>query len=109
MRPLVRLVDAGKILKLARERALVESFWVAGDTLFKRCIDERLDELTLVDHLPYHLTLGAERGNEGTGQDKPRLRHQLGDFADSADVFHTVGMSEAKIFVQPVAQIIAIE
>ena len=40
---------------------------------------------------------------------KPALDHQLGDLADAADVLHPVGLGEAEVAVEPVADIVAVE
>ena len=41
--------------------------------------------------------------------DESGIGHQLGDLADSADILDPVGLGEAKILVEPVAHIVAVE
>ena len=62
-----------------------------------------------VDQLPHHLPLCAERRDERTQHDQARVDEQLGDFADAPDIFHAVGVGEAEIAVQAVANVVAVE
>ena len=41
--------------------------------------------------------------------DEPGIGHQLGDLADAADVLDAVGIGEAQIAVEAVADIVAVE
>ena len=105
----VGAVDAGEVLELARARLLVEALHVArlGDR--ERGVDEDLDELALGQHRADHLALGAERADEGGEHDQAGVGHQLGDLADAADVLDPVGLGEAEVLVEPVADIVAVE
>ena len=51
----------------------------------------------------------AERRNKSGHHDQARVGHQAGDLGNPADIFHTVGIGKAKIPVQPMANIVAIE
>ena len=51
LRRLVGLVDAGEILDLAGERALVQALRVARDDGLERRLDENLDELARRDEI----------------------------------------------------------
>src|SRR5690606_34800832 len=68
-----------------------------------------LDELSVVEQLPGHAALGLERGNERYEHDKPRIDHQPGDMRCATDVLDAVGIGEAKIAVQTMAGVVAIE
>ena len=41
--------------------------------------------------------------------DQARIHHELRHFGDTPDVFHTIGVGEAQVFVEPGADIVAIE
>ena len=53
--------------------------------------------------------LGPERRDEGGQHDQPGVGHQPRDFADPADVLDAVGLGEAEVAVEPVADIVAVE
>ena len=53
--------------------------------------------------------LGAERRDERHEHDQPGVDHQLRDFGDAADVLDAVGVGEAEVLVQPVADVVAVE
>ena len=108
-RRLINLIDAGEILDLAGQRLLVEALGIARDTILKRRIDENLDEFALVHEFAHHPAVGSEGRDEGAENDQPRIGHQLRHLADAADVLDPIGLGEAKILVQPVADVIAIE
>ena len=105
----VRAVDAGEILELAGPRLGVKALGVALLRLGQRRIDEDLDELALRKHLAHHVALGAERRDEGGQHDEAGVGHQPRDFADPADILDPVGLGEAEIAVETVADIVAIE
>src|SRR3546814_20221838 len=73
------------------------------------CSSDLLDELALRQHPTHHVAFRAERADEGGENDGPGVRHQLGDLAHPADVLHAVGISEAKVLVKPVADIVAVQ
>ena len=68
-----------------------------------------LDEFAFGQHGTDHVALGAERADERGQHDQPGIRHQLRHLADTANVFGPVGLGEAEIAVEPVADIVAIE
>ena len=53
--------------------------------------------------------LGAERRNERDEHDQPGVDHQLRHFGDAADVLDAVGLGEAEVLVEPVADVVAVE
>ena len=59
--------------------------------------------------LAHHLALGAVGRDERAQHDQPALDHQLRHFADAANVLHPVGLGEAEIAVEAVADIVAVE
>ena len=61
------------------------------------------------DDLAHHLPVGCEGRDEGAEHDEAGFRHQLRDLADAADIFDAVGEGKAEIFVQPVADVVAVE
>ena len=78
--------------------------------ILDRRIDENLDEFAACRAVSRTmLPLGPERRDEGAQHDQPGLGHQLGDFADAADIFDPVDFGEAEIAVEPMADIVAVE
>ena len=75
----------------------------------KRRVDEDLDELVGIDELAHHLALGAERRDERAQDDHACVDEQLRDFADTADVLHAIGVGEAEVAIQAVADVVAVE
>ena len=67
------------------------------------------DEPPFGQHRADHVALGAERRDERGDHDQPGIDHQLGHFADAADILDPVGLGEAQILVEPVADIVAVE
>ena len=63
----------------------------------------------VADQLARHAPLGAERRDERDQHDQPGIDEQLGRLADAADVLHPVGIGEAEIAVEAVADIVAVE
>ena len=61
------------------------------------------------DQRAHHVALGAVGRDEGAEHDQPGFDHQLRDLADAADVLDPVGLGEAEIAVEPVADIVAVE
>ena len=55
------------------------------------------------------LPLGAERRDEATEHDQPGVDHQPRDLGDAADVLDAVGVGEAEVLVQAVADVVAVE
>ena len=41
--------------------------------------------------------------------DEPGVDHQLGHLGDAADVLDAVGLGEAEVLVQPMADVVAVE
>ncbi len=74
-----------------------------------RRIDEDLDELALAHQLARHAPLGAEGRDEGHQHDQAGIHEQLGGLAHAADILHPVGIGEAQIPVEAVADIVAVQ
>ena len=68
-----------------------------------------LDEFARRDHASHHLALGAERRDERGDDDQAGIGHQLRHLADAADILDAIGIGEAEILVEPVADIVAIQ
>ena len=90
-------------------RLLVEALGVALHADLDRRVDEDLDELAVADQLARHAPLGAERRDERDEHDQPGIDEQLRRLADAADVLDAVGIGEAEVAVEPVADIVAVE
>ena len=90
-------------------RAFVEALRVALLGHRERRVDEDLEELALREQLARHPPLGAERRDERDEHDQAGVDHQLGDLGDAADVLDPVGVGEAEVLVEPVADVVAVE
>ena len=56
------------------------------------------------------MSRSARKGRDERGEhDQPGIGHQLGDFADPADILDPVGLGKAQILVEAVAHIVAVE
>ena len=62
-----------------------------------------------LDQLAHHAALGAERRDEGAEHDQAGIDEQLRHLADAADVLDAVGIGEAEVAVEAVADIVAVE
>ena len=107
---LVRVVDAGEALDLARERLLVETLHVAPRALVDRGLDEDLDErAVLLDHrarlLP-RLLVGRDRGGD---HGAALARQPGGDPADPLDVRVAVLLREAEALREVRAHGVAVQ
>ena len=58
-------------------------------------------------HAPWPVRRGT--ANEGHQHDQAGVRHELGDLRDAADVLHAVGVSEAEVAVEAVANVVAVK
>ena len=61
------------------------------------------------DEVAHHLALGAIGRDERAEHDEPAFGHQLRHFAGAANVLHPVGLGEAEIAAEPVADVVAVE
>ncbi len=109
LRRLVGRIDAGEVLERAAVRLGVEALGVAAPAFLDRRVDEHLDELALADEIAHHPPLGAERRDEGAQHDQSGIDEQLRHLADPADVLDAVGVGEAEIAVEAVADVVAVE
>src|ERR1700722_19077887 len=69
LRRVIRLIDAGEILALSRQRALVQALRIAGDDGLERRLNEDLEELALGRRVAYEPPFGLARGNERAEHD----------------------------------------
>ena len=63
----------------------------------------------VLDQLARHAPLGAERRDERHQHDQAGIDHQLRDLGDAADVLDPVGVGEAEVLVEAVADVVAVE
>jgi hypothetical protein len=75
----------------------------------QRSIDKHFDKFSGIEKAARQLTLGAEWRNEGNNHDQSRIDHELRDLRHSANVFHTVGLGEAQIPIEAVANIVTVQ
>src|SRR5262245_60256141 len=106
---LVERIDTGEIGDEAGAGLAVEPLGIALLAHFKRRIDIDLDELSLLEQIPRHAPLGAERRDERDHDDKASIDEQSRRFGHAADILHPVGVGEAEILVETVADIVAVE
>ena len=101
--------DAGEFLDLTRPCLGVEAFGVAGFADLKIGGAEHLEEITVLHQAPGLVPVSAEGGNKGGQHDHARIQEQLGHFTDAADVLLTVGIGEAQVFAEAVANVVPVQ
>jgi hypothetical protein len=97
------------VLQLTGSGLLVKCLDVAllGD--LERCFDVDFDELTRQRHLADHAALSAKRRDKGGQYDETCIRHELRDFADTADILDTIRIGESQIPVEAMAYVVAVK
>ncbi len=105
----VRRVDASEILELAATRLSIEPLGVAGFGDRERRVHEDLDELAVLEERASHPALALERGYERGEHDESGIGHEPCDFGDPTDVLDPIGVGEAEILVEPVADVVAVQ
>ena len=108
-RRLVGRIDAGEIGNAAGARLGVQALDVALLAHFQRRIDEHLDELAGREQVAGHPSFAAERRDERDQHDQAGIDHQFRNFGDAADVLDAVLVAEAKVVVQAMADVVAVE
>src|SRR5690606_19161562 len=108
-RPLIVGRDTGEILDLAGPRLFIKPLDVARLADFERGVDKNLEKLILLHERARHLPLALEGRDEGDEGDQPGIDHQPRRFTDAADILDPVRIGEAKILVEAVADVIAVE
>ena len=108
-RRLVGQIDPGEILQLTSPRLLIQPLGVAPFTRLQRGIDEDFNEFAGGDELACNFPFGPERRDEGDQRDQSGFNEQFSHFGDAADILDAVGFGEAKIAVEPVPDIVAVE
>ena len=106
---LIGRVDAGEVLQLALPRLAVEALGIASFALGERRVDEDLHELVALQALARQPSLGAERRDERDQHDQAGIGHQVGRLDHAPDVLDPVGVGEAQVPVQAMADIVAIQ
>ena len=56
-----------------------------------------LDEVALTHQLAGPVAIGLERRNEGGEYHHPGIDKQLGHLANTADIFHSIGVGKAQV------------
>ena len=102
-------IDASEVLQLPGARLLIEPLHVALFRFGERRIHEHLIEFAIRHQTTRHVALGAEWRDEGDEDDKSGVRHELRDLGHAADVLDAIGVGEAKVAIETVAHVIAIE
>ena len=98
-----------KFLIVAGPGFFVKALGIARHADLQRRIDEYLDELAATHQFARHAALGPEGRDEGHQNDQPGIEEQFGGLADAADILHPVGVGEAQVAVEAVADIVAIQ
>ena len=107
---LVGRVDAGEVGELAAAGLGVEALRVAllGD--LERRVDEDLDELAVARRSSRASRRSARNGEmNDTSTMRPASTISAGDLGDAADVLDAVGVGEAEVAVEAVADVVAVE
>ncbi len=68
-----------------------------------------LDEITIGHQGPGLVTVSAEGRNKGGQRDHPGIHKQLGHLADATDVLLPVGIGEAQVLAEAMADVVTIE
>ena len=109
-RRFVGRIDAGEVLDLAAQRPARRGpsgrAWRIPRTACRRT--PRRTRPRAISSRAMR-ALGAERRDEGDEHDQPGIGHQPRHFGDAADVLDAVGLGEAEIAVEAVADIVAVE
>ena len=108
-RGLIGAGDAGEFLDLPRPCLGVKAFRIAGFADIEIGGAEHLEEVTVLHKGAGLVAIGAEGGDEGGQHDHACVEKQLGHFTDAADVLLTVGIGEAQVFAEPVADVVSIQ
>ena len=101
--------DAGEFLDLPRPCLGVEAFGVAGFADLEVCGAEHLEEVTVLHQVPGLVPVCTEGRHKGGQHDHARIQEQLGHLTDAADILLTVGIGEAQVFAEAVADVVAIQ
>ena len=101
--------DASEFLDLPRPCLGVEAFGVAGFADLKIGGAEPLQKVTVLHQASGLVPVSAEGGNKGGEHDHARIQEQLGHFTDAADVLLTVGIGEAQVFAEAVANVVPVQ
>src|SRR3954471_16223126 len=107
--PFVNLIDTSEIFDLASTSASIQTFWVTRDTLIERRVNEDLDKFVRLEEIAHHPALGAKRGDERAEHDQTGLCHQLGDFSDTTNVLHAIGVRKPQVLSQTMTDVVAIK
>jgi hypothetical protein len=101
--------DAGEVRYLTPACLLVQSLRVAALCDVERGVDKNLNELTVLEQHPGHLTLGPERRDEAAQHNHARVNHEFCDLADPADVLDPVRVGEPEVGVQAMTQVVPVQ
>ena len=108
---LVRSVDPGEALDLARACARVEALGISPLAFLDGRVDEHLDErqVGLLVRLAQVRAIGRQRRDQRDHRDRSGVRHQPRHLSDAADVLGAVARREPEILGQPVSDVVAVE
>ena len=108
-RRLIGAVDAGEVLELAGARLLVEALDVALSATASG-VSMKISMNSPSGSIARTISRSARNGEmKAVMHDQAGIGHQLRDFADAADVLDPVGLGEAQVLVEPVADVVAVE
>ena len=109
LRGFVGAVDSREVLHLAAPGPGIEALRVPGFAGCERGVHEDLPEVTGFEPAPGVVPVRAEGADERRNDDQPGIHHEAGHFGHPPDVLHAVGLGEAQIAVQPVADVVPVE
>ena len=99
-----------KFLSSPRAGLLVQALDVARFRNSKRRVDVNLDRTRPHSNSARAMRRSARKGEmNDTITIRPRIGHQLGHLGDAADVLDAVGVGEAQVAVEAVADVVAVE
>ena len=101
--------DAGEVGNLSSAGATIKPLGIARFADGQRRIHEHFDELSRREAFARHAALAAIGADETHQHDQACIHHQTRYFGDAADVFHAILLGEAKVAVEAVAHVVAIE
>ena len=105
----VRRVDSCEAFDETSAGLFVKALRITLFTRRKWRADIDFAEIGVADDLPRHVAIFTIGGDERRQDNEARVVHEFGDFSDAADVLLAVFRREAKIFVQAMADVVAVE
>src|SRR5664280_666942 len=106
---LIRRVDAGEVEQLSAACFFIKTLHIALFSDFQRCVHVDFDEPPGSREFARSVTPRTKRRNGGDEDNHADVVEETSQFADSTDIFRTIGVTESEIAVQAKAKRVAVE